>query len=136
VTPDIKIDAQSSFDAAILNYYDFQIAHLTEAKKLASIKWARDILDVKLHPVQVDTAVLQTYVGNFDDRLVSLKDGNLTYKGKDGKESKLIALSEAVFKLEDNDLMKMEFVKTSPGKIDDVKFIFDDGFETTYKRKE
>jgi hypothetical protein len=135
VTPDIRINVQGALDAAILNYYDFQIDHITEAKKLASIKWARDILKAKLHPIQLDTSILQTYVGNFGDRLVSVRQGDLIYKGKDGKESKLIALSEAVFKLEDNDLMKMEFVKGSSGKIDELKFIFADGFETTYPRK-
>jgi hypothetical protein len=41
----MKINAQSALDAAILNYYAFQIEHLADAKKVASIRWARDILN-------------------------------------------------------------------------------------------
>jgi len=135
VKPDILINADSSLDAAVLSYYDFQIKTLKDSNSIKTIKWSRDMLNAKLHPFSVDTLTLKTYVGNFADRIVSFENSMLYFMGRDGKKSKLIALTRTTFKIENTDNLKVEFLPTTTGDISELAVIFDDGFVTTYKRK-
>ena len=94
------------------------------------------MLNAKIHPYDVDTTTLKTYVGNFADRIISLENGILYFTGKDGKKSKLIALTKTVFKIENIDNFKMDFLTSPNKKPNELEFIFQDGFRTIYKRKE
>jgi hypothetical protein len=136
VKPDIEINADMSLDAAVLSYYDFQINSLKDSNAIKSIKWSRDMLNAKLHPYPVDSITLKTYVGNFADRIISLENGILCFTGRDGKKSKMIAITKTIFKIETLDNFKLEFLPNAAGKVNEVNFIFEDGFTTTFKRKE
>jgi len=136
VKPDVQINADSSVDAAVLNYYDFQIKTLKDSNSIKTIKWSRDMLNAKLNPLNINTLTLKTYVGNFADRIVSFDNGSLYFTGRDGKKSKLIALTRTTFKIENTDNFKIEFLPTTIGDVKQLTFIFEDGFVTTYKRKE
>ncbi len=135
VKPDVQINADSSLDAAVLSYYDFQIKTLKDSNSIKTIKWSRDMLNAKLHPFSIDTLTLKTYLGNFADRIVSYENSMLYFTGRDGKKSKLIALTRTTFKIENTDNLKVEFLPTTTGDVSELAFIFDDGFVTTYKRK-
>ncbi len=136
VKPDVQINADSSLDAAVLSYYDFRIKTLKDSNSIKTIKWSRDMLNAKLHPFSMDTLTLKTYVGNFADRIVSFENSMLYFTGRDGKKSKLIALTKTVFKIENIDNFKMDFLTSPIKKVNELEFIFQDGFRTTYKRKE
>ncbi len=94
------------------------------------------MLNAKLNPLNINTLTLKTYVGNFADRIVSFDNGSLYFTGRDGKKSKLIALTRTTFKIENTDNFKIEFLPTTIGDVKQLTFIFEDGFVTTYKRKE
>lgn len=136
VKPDVQINPDSSLDAAVLSYYDFQIKTLKDSNSIKTIKWSRDMLNAKLHPFSMDTLTLKSYVGNFTDRIVSFENDILYFTGKDGKKSKLIALTKTTFKIENTDNLKIDFLPTTTGDVKELAFIFDDGFVITYKRKE
>ncbi len=136
VKPDIQINADSSLDAAVLSYYDFQIKTLKDSNSIKTIKWSRDMLNAKLHPFSMDTLTLKTYAGNFADRIVSFENGILYFTGRDGKKNKLIAMTRTTFKIENTDNLKIDFLPTTTGDVKELAFIFDDGFVTTCKRKE
>lgn len=136
VKPDIQINADSSLDAAVLSYYDFQIKTLKDSNSIKTIKWSRDMLNAKLHPFSIDTLTLKTYIGNFADRIVSFENGILYFTGRDGKKNKLIAMTRTTFKIENTDNLKIDFLPTTTGDVKEFAFLFDDGFVTTCKRKE
>ena len=136
VKPDIKVSADSSLDAAILSYYDYQLANTEDSGVIKKISWPRDFLKAKLHPYYTDSTTAKTYIGNFAGRMISFENGILWYLGRDGKKTKLVSLFPGVYKMEGIDNMKIEFVKNETGKINDMNFIFEDGFVASYKRKE
>jgi len=136
VKPDIKISADSSLDAAILSYYDRQLAHATDSGQIKKVTWPRDMLQAKLHPYQADTSLQRTYTGNFANRLVSLENGYLYYTGTDGKKARLIPLAPASFRITDVDYMKIDFVRNAQGQVSKMNFIFEDGFVASYEKKE
>lgn len=136
VKPDIQINADSALDAAVLNYYDFEIKNSKDSNSIKAIKWSRNMLNAKLYPFTVDTLTLKTYAGNFADRIVSFEKGILYFTGRDGKKTKLIAMTKTAFKIEGADNLIIEFLPTATGDVKEFAFIFEDGFTTTCKRKE
>ena len=57
VKPDIAIAADSALDAAVLGYYNYQLANTSDSAQIKNISWARDMLLARLHPYPVDTVL-------------------------------------------------------------------------------
>ena len=91
VMPDIKIAADSALDAAVLAYYDFEIASLKDTNKLKTIQWSRTLLNAKIHPYNVDTLTLKSYTGKFGNETFTYSNRELYMKAKNGKTSRLVA---------------------------------------------
>ena len=136
VKPDIQIGADSSLDAAVLNYFDSRLANTKDSGLIKKISWPRDLLKAKLHPFYTDSTTAKSYTGNYSGRMISFENGSLYYTGRDGKKSKLVSLSSDIYKIEGIDNMKIEFAKSETGKITGMNFIFEDGFVANYKRTE
>src|SRR6202000_103665 len=118
VRPDLRVGAESALDAAMLAYYGDRINHATDSNAIRPIIWARDMVLARLHPVQVDTAILKTLVGNFGARRgLIYRNGSLYYANAIGMETKLVPLSETAFKMVDNDGVKIELKKDSGGQV-------------------
>jgi retinol-binding protein 3 len=134
VQPDIQINADSAVDAAVLKYYDYKLANAKDSVAISRISWPRSMLMAKLHPYIADSAIAKSYAGIYDNRLVSFENGQLFYTGTNGKRSALVALSPGSYKIQDIDYMKIDFIKSGDGKIVGMKFIFEDGFVSSYKK--
>jgi retinol-binding protein 3 len=136
VQPDINIVSDNATDAAVLAYYDYKIASLKDTNKIKAIEWSKTILEAKIHPPGVDTLTLKTYTGKFGDETFTYNNGALYMKGRNGKTSRLVALSQTTFKQEDIDYYKLEFIKNAAGQVDQVLVTFNDGYTRTEKRDE
>lgn len=136
VKPDIKVNADSALDVAIFTYYSFILEHSKDPGELHSISWSRDMLQARLHPLSLDTALLASYVGTYEKRKVKLENGSLFYYGTDGIRIRLLALSDTVMRLENSEDIKITFHKNSSGATDEMTFIFSDGYKGAYPKKE
>ncbi len=135
VQPDVRINADSSLDAAVLLYYNYQLSKTKDSAETKGIIWSRDMLEAKLHPYHADSSIAKTYIGIYASRLISFENGQLYYTGANGKKSKLVALSSNLYKIDDIDYMKIEFLKNGNGEVTEMNFIFNDGFVANYKKK-
>jgi hypothetical protein len=135
VKPDVKVDPNIALDAAVLAYYDFEIASLKDTNKLKTIKWSRTMLNAKIHPYNVDTLMLKSYTGKFGNETFAYNNGALYMKAKNGKTSRLVALSQATFKPEEVDHFKLEFIKNITGQIIEVLVTFNDGYSIIVKKE-
>jgi hypothetical protein len=127
VMPDVAISEDKALDAAILSYYDFQLNTLKDPASIRTIKWKRDVFNAKLHTFPIDNATMETYVGNYGGRAVSVENGILYFTGMDGKKNKLIAIDKTTFFTEDRDRIKIEFLPDPTGFVKEFAFVFDDG---------
>lgn len=135
VRPDLRVGADSALDAAMLAYYGDRINHATDSNAIRPIIWARDMVLARLHPVQVDTAILKTLVGNFGARRgLIYRNGSLYYANAIGMETKLVPLSETAFKVVDNDGVKIELKKDSGGQVTTLYLVYDDGGRAQFPR--
>lgn len=135
VKPDVKVDPNIALDAAVLAYYDFEIASLKDTNKLKTIKWSRTMLNAKIHPYNVDTLMLKSYTGKFGNETFTYNNGALYMKAKNGKTSRLVALSQATFKPEEIDHFKLEFIKNITGQIIEVLVTFNDEYSIIVKKE-
>jgi retinol-binding protein 3 len=136
VKPDVNVISDNAEDAAILIYYDYEIANLKDSAKIKKIQWARTILDAKIHPNQIDTSILKNYTGKFGNEIFSYNAGTLYVRAKKGSPSRLIPLSETSFKQADIDYYKFEFLKNATGQVDGVLMTYDDGYTRIDKKEE
>ena len=135
VKPDVNAISDKAEDAAILIYYDYEIANLKDSDKIKKIQWARTVLDAKIHPYQIDTSILKNYTGRFGDETFSYNNGALYVQGKKGTPFHLIPLSQTSFKPTDIDYYKLEFLKNATGQVDAVVITYDDGYTRTDKKE-
>jgi len=136
VKPDIAIAADSALDAAVLGYYNYQLANTSDSAQIKNISWARDMLLARLHPYPVDTVLEKKYTGIYGSRAITLEAGAFFYTGTNGKKTRLVQLSANIFKLADIDNMKIEFICDSNGTPTTMRFIFGDGFISIYPKKQ
>jgi hypothetical protein len=135
VKPDVKIVSNNALDAAVIAYYDFEIASLTDTNKLKAIQWSRTMLNANIYPYNVDKLTLKAFTGKFGDETFTYNNGVLYMTGRNGKTSRLIALSQTSFKPEETDLYKLEFIKNRAGEINKVVVRFNNGYIKTEKKK-
>jgi len=136
VKPDVNAISDNAEEAAILIYYDYEIANLKDSDKIKKIQWAKTILDAKIHPYQIDTSILKNYTGKFGDEIFSYNAGALYARAKKGNPSRLIPLSQTSFKQIDIDYYKFEFLKNATGQVDGVLMTYDDGYTRIDKKEE
>jgi hypothetical protein len=135
VMPDVKVAPDNALDEAVLAYYDFEIASLKDSNKLKTIRWSRLMLNAKIHPFNVDTLTLISYTGKFGNETFTYNNGMLYMKAKNGKTSRLVALSQTTFKPEEIDHFKLKFIKNTAGQIIEVLVTYKDGYILTVKKE-
>jgi hypothetical protein len=133
--PDLEIAADSALNAAILMSLDYKINNSTDPDEVKAYKWKRDMLRATMNPAQVDTAILKTYAGTFSDgRNIVFKNGGLYYSRGNNPLQKLIPMSQTVFKPEDYDFVKIEFVINGQHQVTEIALLYDNGSMQHSKR--
>ncbi len=135
VKPDVPIAADSAQNEAMLTYFNYKINNAVDSNEAKAFKWKWDMMNATMHPAQVDTAILKTYAGNFSgDRHVVFKNGALYYSRGSNPAQKLIAMSQTVFRPEEFDFVKVEFIANDSHQVNDISFLYDNGSTQEAKR--
>jgi hypothetical protein len=98
-----------------------ETAQILAAKKLAekekdptfkaSYSWSHEAYKTKLNPVTVDIALLQSYVGTYGPRKITLEDGSLFYQRGKGLKMKMIPIAEDCFMFDEIGYFRLRFIK-------------------------
>jgi hypothetical protein len=98
VQPDINVDVNTALDVAQSMALK-AAAGKADASQKAALDLARDLVDARLHPHEVSSALLARYAGEYEgNRRVSVAGRNLVYESPIGGLSEtLIPLSDSVF---------------------------------------
>jgi hypothetical protein len=125
VEPDIPVPEEEALKVAHVHALEQLIEQAKESGKIRYLEWVLERTRVKYTPLNIDEKILSSYVGQFRDYKVELKDGILYMKGDDPRDDwKMTALTETLFAVDDE--YNARFVMEGEDKASSFVFIHRD----------
>lgn len=84
-------------------------------------------MQFEMNPVVLDENTLQSYAGNYEDRIITFENGKLFYERKGRPKFQLYPASVDTFWLKDMDYFRVRFEKDASGKVTGLIGLDDDG---------
>ena len=136
IHPNIETDSkilETAYQAALKNKKRMS----TVLADSFEVNWELGKLNSILEPVVLQKNSLQKYLGLYGRRIISEENGNLYYRGRKGIDPvKMIPISESLFRFEEVDFFRVQFITDQSGKVTGLKGLYDDGYEDYSERTE
>ncbi len=110
VSPHIEVPVQEALEVAHINALETLIEQQTDDAAKAFYNWPITRLKTQKNPVQLDAATLQTFVGSYGPRKISMENGTLFYQRNKGTKYELYPFSDHEFMLKGLDSFRIRFV--------------------------
>jgi retinol-binding protein 3 len=127
VAPDIASDKSEALNLAKIE----ALNKIAEKKEDPSVKaryaWLVENIKFEMNPVTLDDVTLQSYAGNYEDRIVTFENGKLYYQRKGRPKYQLLPISDDTFWLKDIENFRIKFVKDVNGNVMELTGMYDDG---------
>ncbi|MDB5147141.1 MAG: Peptidase family [Mucilaginibacter sp.] len=96
VQPDIKVDADSALNTAIMDFYKHQ-PNVIRDSLIALAKFKKALDDARAHPFAINKTSLKAFAGHYQRRTVALENGSLYFFPPAGYKIIMIPLSPTEF---------------------------------------
>lgn len=126
VQPDLKVDAESALNTAILDFYKHQPAIVRDSL-IAMMKFKQVINDAKTQPFAIDKTTLKTFAGHYQRRTVVFENDTLFFYPPSGYKIIMIPRSPTEFVVGNG---RIAFDKS----ISQMTIFYENGGSDTYKR--
>lgn len=136
VKPDIEIPTKFAKDKAYFLAL-MEIKQNSQDQFLkAEIEWAIPEVEAKLNPISLKTKDLKEFEGVFGERIISIRNGELTYSKGDNKTQILIPMSNDLFAFQDGSMfyVRISFIRDESSKIIKMRLLYDTGQKTDYDK--
>lgn len=127
VEPDIKIAADKALAKAKQTAVQKMIVNAKLPQEKARAEWYLQALNAEIEPLTVDEKLKKEYEGNYQDRVISLENGDLYYRRGEGQKRKLQPLTATLFQPEGLDFFRIQFVTNTSGKVEKLIGHYDNG---------
>lgn len=127
VTPDVEASAPAALDRAYLEALRGLQEKVEDGPRAFSLDWAIAGLEAKFNPVEVSSEKLATYVGQYEDRKITMRDGQLLYQRAQNPPMVMTPLSEKLFMFDDIDYFRLEVVTDPTGRPEKLVGHYDNG---------
>ncbi|UCF18183.1 MAG: S41 family peptidase [Gemmatimonadota bacterium] len=84
--------------------------------RASTLSWAIDGIKARLNPVKVSSEVLQSYVGSYGPRTLTLEAGVLYYQREGNPRMQAIPMTERLFRFAEIDYFRIEVVLDEAGQ--------------------
>lgn len=125
VEPDVKCPSDKALDVAI------ELAMETLAKSddpaiASEIQWALLARRAESSPWPIDTGLLAAVAGNYNERIITLRDGSLWYArtGVSAGEKRLVPVADDTFMLEGTPGFRLELDRAADGSIEGLRGVY------------
>ena len=139
VKPDVTTSAEDALDTAYRMALENLINTAKDKSEIAWLQLALDELRAKLCPVEINEGRLQSYVGVYGKRRISLSKGVLYYESETHPKSKLTPLTENLFVFEgtekETDSVRMRFIKDNDTGKMEIQFFYKMDREIIYSEE-
>ena len=98
--------------------------------------WHIQSLKAELNPVEVAPGILESYVGKYGPRTITIENDVLFYQRQGRPKYRMIPLSEDLFMFKEIDYFRLRIIKEN-GEIKGLMGVYDDGTtDTSLKDKQ
>ena len=111
VEPDIQIPANNALETAQVLAMKKLSEKETDPKFKKYYLWTYEGYQSQIQPVTIPVAILNSYVGKFGPRTITLEDNALYYQREGRAKMKMIPLSEDYFGFQEIDYFRLRFIK-------------------------
>jgi hypothetical protein len=127
VTPDIKVPAERALEIAEIKIFEKAFEKTKDSAEIKNLKWQLDLVQSINHPIQLDTATLNQFVGLYGAYTVSYLNGTLYYQKTGKAKFPLIPMTTSMMRVKGNDTFTIEFFRNYFGKVNRIATRYDDG---------
>lgn len=126
VIPHIKVDASQALEVAQINALEYLIEESNDSELKKFYQWNLDAIQAILEPVIIEKSTLESYIGNYGPRIISMEN-NILYHQRSGRNKhELIPLSNDEFQLKDLSSFRIKFI-SEEGQITALEGHYDNG---------
>jgi hypothetical protein len=124
VEPHIQVNQAEALNTSHIKALEALKSNSTDEDSKYSYTWTLDTLNAKDSNIQLEPSVMESYVGSYGPRVISLNDNQLFYQRGSGTKYNLKAMSQNEFILEGLSYFRIKFdfkenkVKSLIGKYD------------------
>ena len=134
VKPDVAVPSERALSVAHFEAIKNLADKTTDAARKQQLSWLAGLLQFEAHGAkQIPNAVLETYAGKYDGKIVvSLEQSQLYFLGASGVRRKLYALADETFLIEDQSVppenqARIRFTKNAAGNVTELHLMVADG---------
>jgi len=127
VQPDMKIATDRALDAAHIEALKKIRENEEDPRYGATLDWAIGSLEGKANPVEIDPAVLESYAGVYEDRVLTVEGGVLVYKRGDRPAMRGTPLTATLFQFDEVPFFRLEVVIGDDGVPTRLRGHYDNG---------
>jgi hypothetical protein len=134
VEPHIAVPASEALDVAHLRAIEGLEAEATDDRSRARLAWTRAGLEARLHPVSVEPAELEAFVGTYGPRTITLEQGTLHYQREGRSKMALVPMGEDRFMLPEVPYFRLRFERDEAGAVVRIVGLYDNGTSDEHAR--
>ena len=126
IKPDMEIDAAQALTAAHIAALEMLSGKTDDENKKSKYQWAMVAIRAKANSVIIDKNTLQSYVGTYRDKRISIVNNELHYQRGERMKMRMIPIAEDYFMIENVDSLRMKFIQEN-GTVTGAELFYDDG---------
>lgn len=127
VEPDIAVPAAEALDAAIIEAAKALLAKTDNEDRKFQFQWIIDGKEAARNPLRTTPEELQSLVGTYGPRAITLENGELYYQRQDRPKYRLIPMGNDTFMLDGLDYFRVQFGRDETGAVAELIGLYDNG---------
>jgi hypothetical protein len=126
IEPHIQVPQEEALETAHILAMEELVDKCADDRQKEDLAWELEIVRSEYTTVVLDLDVLEGYAGQYENRIFSIEDGNLTYMHQDHPVAwQLIPINVRNFRLDED--LKFEFLMGDQGRVYAVVISYSDG---------
>ncbi len=130
------LESAGDLQAAIASYQRALALSADPDDAQRQIQWTQDRVAARARPVAVSQQVLERYAGEYQQQVVTVRNGRLYYKGAMSPESSLTFIAENLFEVDSDPTLRVRFVGDGAGPAAKLIGIYSDGTMDEWPRSQ
>ncbi|MCF6319519.1 MAG: hypothetical protein L3J83_09630, partial [Proteobacteria bacterium] len=126
VVPHIKVDAKDALSTAHIKALENLVDSSTDDELKNHYIWSLETLKSENNKIQLDKTVLESFVGSYGPRVITLVKNTLYYQRGEGTKHQLTPLNQNKFLIKDLSYFRVEF-EINKGKVIAIIGLYDNG---------
>ncbi|MEM7374546.1 MAG: S41 family peptidase [Bacteroidota bacterium] len=135
VSPHVEVAADQALGIAHVQALEYLIEKNDASELDSYYQWHLSSLKSKIEPVMIDAATLNSYVGTYGPRVISLQKNTLYYQRGEDRMYELIPVSQDEFELQGFPSFRVRFV-SEKNKVTALEMYSDSGYSDQNTRME